>query len=159
MNKYNIEEIINFAIAIEKKGSKFYSDFADKFDDEEIKSVFLFLSEEENTHYEYFSNFLSLFEDISLDTRDVEDYYEYLSAFVDNAVFNRASLDIEYDSIKSVKDALRFAMNRELDSVNFYLSLKDTVKVEHQNKILHIIEEEKKHFMKLHGLLEKYSNA
>ena len=154
MTKYNIDEIFQFAIRIEENGEAFYRDMAKRFEsDHEAAELFLQLAEQEIEHKNFFSSLLKSIADYSSDSYN-EEYFLYLRAFADNSIFAGAELKKQLEAINDAKGAIKFAMNRELESVLYYQELKLLVKTEKQGTLDRIIDEEKKHFLKLHDMFK-----
>lgn len=154
MSQYNFDDILVFAVNIEKNGEHFYREFAKKSESSEVASLFVFLADEEVKHAEFFSDILRSVKDFSDIVVYNDDYFSYLRAFVDNAVFDHEKNNKLLAAIESVSDALDFALKMETDSIMFYSELKTLVK--DGEKIGVIIDEEKKHFRKLYDLKQNY---
>lgn len=151
---YNPEEIIQFALQIEKNGRDLYQKLEKRFSNsKELASLFSYLAEQEVSHAEYFETLLQEINTFEDTQGYQEEYYQYLAAFADNAVFSRKSVDQALDEIKDSQSALQFSIQRELDSINYYSELKNLVAPEQQKHIESIIKEEKKHFLDLYKLL------
>ncbi len=158
MSKYNFDDILLFAVNIEKNGENFYRKFAEKFKDETINALFLFLADQEVEHSTYFSELLQSIQTFETDNGNYNDeYFSYLRAFVDNAIFNSKKNDELSTSINSIVDVLDFALRMESDSITFYSELKLFMNQKDISKVDIIINEEKKHFRKLYELKSKYS--
>lgn len=152
MGTYNVDEIFQFAVRIEEKGEEFYRIMAERFQAEkEVAALFSRLADQEIDHRIFFQKILNSFASYPPESFN-EEYFLYVRAFADNAIFSEGKLALEREQIGEVADALKFAMNRELDSVNYYYGLRELVDGEDQQKIDRIIEEEKKHFLQLHQM-------
>lgn len=144
MNIFNVKEIIEFAVEIEKNGEKFYRYASGKFSDEKLKSLFLTLADEEVDHRKKFEGFLKKIEDYNPPEAFNEEYYQYLRAYAGEKIFNK-----KLPEIKKPIDAVHFALNAERDSILYYVEAKNFVLADEKKIIDDIIAEEKRHFVKL----------
>ncbi len=152
MNKaYNMLEVTQMAINIEKQGYDYYKKAALDSKDETAKSVFNLLAEQEKKHIELFSNLYNLLSDIS----GINDDYlfddtvaAYFQALTEKEVFDTAANTTA--RITSAKEAIEEGLKAEKNSILFYNEiLKNTDLPEVQNILELIIEEEKKHIADL----------
>lgn len=141
-------EIFRIATEIEGNGIKFYREYAKKTDDTEIKNVFLYLAEEEVIHKNLFSEMLSKMEKQEFPETYPGEYLEYLKNYVEGIIFNKEKIENELSLVKDSLSAVDFAINRELESILYYTEIKNLV-VRGRDKIDKIIEEERRHFLKL----------
>ncbi|MBN1384296.1 MAG: ferritin family protein [Elusimicrobia bacterium] len=153
MNIFSINEIVNFAIEIEKNGEKFYRSAAAKAEDEKTKSLFTMLADEEVEHMKTFKNLLGKVEKYESPASFNDEYYMYLKAYVDGKIFSNLP------QIKSTADALQYAINAESDSILYYFEMKNFVLEDEKKVINSIIEEERRHFVKLTQLAKKYKGV
>lgn len=146
---FEAKEIFKFAIRIEENGEKFYR-FASKLtEDEEIKKMFNFLADEEVKHKDIFTDLLSnITKDVSFDNYS-EEYLDYLRCYVDNVIFTEEQLKTQEKEVDDVDSAVKFAMQRELDSILYYHEVAKFVAENKKALIEKIIEEERKHYAKL----------
>lgn len=152
MGTYNVDEIFQFAVRIEEKGEEFYRKMSEQFRSEkQVADLFSRLAEQEVDHRIFFQKILNSFASYPPESFN-EEYFLYVRAFADNAIFSEEKLNQEREKIGEIDDALKFAMDRELDSVNYYHGLRELVDGDDQEKIDRIIEEERKHFLQLHRM-------
>lgn len=148
MDKYSIGEIYQFAVRIEENGEKAYRYFAKKFEkDAKLKELFLFLADEEISHKNTFETMLNKFEDYSSKDNYPEEYFLYIRAFADTVLFSKD--EIKKEEINTPKEAFEYAIKKEIDSVNYYNSLKTIVDAIHHDRIDDIIKQEQKHILRL----------
>jgi len=153
MSKYDISEIINFAIRIEENGEKFYRILADSTDEPKLKELFTYLADEEVKHKKVFSSMLSKLKDY--DTEDFpEEYFAYLRAYANSMIFNLDEVDQQSGKITDVKGAVNYAIKKELDSILLYQELKDAVPENQHPTLEKIIQQERYHFIKLSTIKE-----
>jgi rubrerythrin len=151
---FEAKEIFKFAIRIEENGEKFYRFASNLADDEETKKVFNYLGDEEVKHKKTFIRLLSeITKDVSFENYS-DEYFDYLRCYVDNVIFTEEQLEKQQKEVKDVLSAVKFAMQKELDSVLYYHEVEKFVSPEQRNLIEKIIEEERKHYAKLSEMKE-----
>ena len=146
---FEAKEIFKFAIRIEENGEKFYRFASNLTDDEKIKEMFNLLADEEVKHKDIFTDLLSdITKDVSFDNYS-DEYMDYLRCYVDNVIFTDEQLKTQEREVEDVTSAIKFAMQRELDSILYYQEVKKLVAENKKALIEKIIAEERKHYSKL----------
>ncbi|MGI6595643.1 MAG: ferritin family protein [Elusimicrobia bacterium] len=147
---FNVSEILQFAIKIEKNGEDFYRKVSEKISDSEIKKLFIFLAEEEVRHGEIFAEMIGNVIKYEPPETYPGEYFQYLRAYADNLIFPpEIEKDLDYSSV--IK-AIDFGIKRELDSIMYYLETKAVVPESQHSVMDKIIEEERNHFVRLSAL-------
>lgn len=147
---FSASEIIQFALRIEENGAAFYELMAKKVRTKEIKDMFSFLAEEERNHWQTFNDMLSKVEKYTPPESYPGEYFEYLKAFADEYIFTKEKTgQMLARQIKSAKEALKFAIDIEIASILYYIEAKNLVPKKQREIIDRIIEEERKHYLKL----------
>ena len=151
MTRFNANEILELAIAIERAGEQFYRTAEQTLTDPRVRETFRFLALEEVEHERDFRAMLERIGRFDPGPEAAsEDYHAYLRAYVDNVVFSQRSAPTSCARAGLNEEAaLRFAMQREQDSILFYLELRDLVPADERGVIEHIITEERAHYRKL----------
>ncbi len=149
MSVFEPSEVFQFAIRIEEGGEKFYRGMADKIEDPEVKSLFSALADEEVKHRKTYEGMVSKIEEYEPFESYPGEYFSYLRAYADNIIFTPERMEAEMNKIKDAASALKFAIDRELDSILYYQEVKNLVPKGQRELIDKIIDEERKHFMKL----------
>jgi rubrerythrin len=151
---FNIDEVFEMAEHIERNGVIFYRQMAEKYLDTPIQELFLDLAEMEDEHEKVFR---SMREDLSdklqeLTVIDPEgEAALYLRALADLRVFDEEaeedfSLVEGLSEQEQMRKVLRGAINREKESIVFYVGMKEIVPENlGKNKIDDIIKEEMEH--------------
>jgi rubrerythrin len=146
---FEAKEIFKFAIRIEENGEKFYRFASNLTDDEETKKIFNYLADEEVEHKKTFTRLLSgITKDVSFENYS-DEYFDYLRCYIDNVIFTEEQLKKQQSEVKDVLSAIRFAMQKELDSVLYYHEVEKFVSSNQKSLIEEIISEERKHYAKL----------
>ncbi len=161
---FSANEIIDMAISIEENGEFFYREVAKSMVGGPVKSLFLYLADEDARHRDIFNGLTSSVKTMEL-TFDVTheeypgEYLEYLKAFTDNQVFTKSGAGIKAARRMSTQvEVLDFAAQIELDSVLFYTELKEILHKSQWPIIDKIIREERGHYVKLSELKESVKN-
>src|SRR3989339_204375 len=150
MNVFKTSEMIEFAIQIEKNGEKFYRESVKLIPDERIKTLFSDLADQELEHKKVFESFLKKVENYNPPELYNDDYFSYLRAYADTKIFNK-----KLPGIKEPTEAIHFALDIEKDSILNYSESKNFVHDDDKKILDGIIEEERKHFLRLWELLKK----
>ena len=149
MSSFSPSEIYQFAVKIEENGEKFYRTMADKLNNPQIKELFTFLADEEVEHKATFKDMLSKFENYDPPESYPGEYFDYLEAYAENLVFTFKKFDGDILEINDIETALRFAIEKELDTIQYFQEMQNLVHESEVKKIEAIIEEERKHVVKL----------
>ncbi|MCK4251514.1 ferritin family protein [candidate division WOR-3 bacterium] len=149
MSLFEPSEVFQFAIRIEENGEKFYRQMVQKFDEPKIKELFSFLVDEEIKHKKIYEEMVSKIEKYEPFETFPGEYFAYLRAYADKIIFTQEEFDEEIARIKDINAALDYAINAELDSILYYQEIKNLVSENQRSTIDKIIEEERRHFVKL----------
>jgi rubrerythrin len=144
-------EIFQFAIRIEENGEFFYNTVAQQVASTEVKELFMALAGEESKHKATYEKLLSKIETYDPPEMYPGEYFEYLRAYADNHIFPLEKMKKEVATITTAEAALKYAMAREIESILYYQELKNIVPENEKAKIDSIIEEERRHYVKLSG--------
>lgn len=145
-------EVVQFAVRIEENGYNFYKNFAGTLKNEQERSLFSFLAEEELKHVDVFKKMLPGAGASKPRLNYPDEYSAYLQAYADNLIFTESSLKREMEKIKDARAAVDFGMRRELDSILYYQEIKAFVPRNDAGLLDEIVREERTHFLKLSGM-------
>jgi rubrerythrin len=149
-------EVIQFAIRIEENGEAFYRQMAEKIKTKDIKDLFNRLANEEVSHRDIFQHMVSKIEQYEPMETYPGEYFAYLRAYADGHVFTKEKKgQLMARKIKTAKEALEFAIRAEIDSILYYMEAKNLVPEDQKGIIDKVIEEERKHYLKLVKMKEK----
>ena len=150
MKTFDVSEIFQFAIGIEENGEKFYRHAAQMTEDAKMKEAFNSLADDETEHKQTFEDMVSNVRKYDPSEFYPEEYFEHLRAYVDGTVFTEVQ-----EMPTDTHSAIKFAIQRELDSILYYQEIKNFVTEDQHDLIDEIIEEERKHFLKLSKFLKE----
>lgn len=146
MERFSIREAIEQAVQTEKLGYQFYTTMAEKFrkESEELNRLFMTLAEKELRHEKAFSELLVLIGDA--EPEGWEDVSQYMRAVVESEFFLGKNKSLpSMEKIKTVEDAVNFAIGFEKETLLYFYEIKSAVK--EKEIVDEIINEEKSHIM------------
>ena len=153
---FNVSEILQFAIRIEENGEEFYRLMAQKLKKLELRETFTYLADEEVRHRHIFETMASRIVTYEPPESYTEEYFAYLKAYADGYIFTKEKKGkLMARKVKTAKEALDFALGAEVDSILYYLEAKNLVSDDQKGIIDKIIEEERRHYLKLVALRKK----
>jgi len=151
---FYLSEIIQFAIEKEKESFALYEGLASKATAPESKKLFHMLMQEEQKHEDFYTKMLShVSEERSPGAPHDAEYQSYLQELI--ASSRKAVKPLE-DVLTNTKDAIVYAIDRERDSIVFYIGLEHFVSSEEQAKVHAIAREEAKHMAMLINLKRNF---
>ena len=145
MNKYSIDEIMEMAIQTETLGYQFYTGMADKFKNNDgLVKLFTTLASKEKQHEKTFTGLKDMVARKGAEPVQWEEVTNYMRAFVESEFFlGRGKALPSMDHIKTVNDAVRFAIGFEKETLLYFIELRTIVK---EKEVLdEVINEEKSH--------------
>lgn len=145
MNKYSINEIMEMAVQTEILGYQFYTSMAEKFkDDGSLVNLFSTLASKEKGHEKTFSELKVMVDKSGPEPVQWEEVSNYMRAFVESEFFLGKGKSLpSMDRIKSVKEAVAFALAFEKETLLYFMELRDIVK--EKTIVDTVINEEKSH--------------
>lgn len=151
--KFTISEILIIALKIEEYGKDFYKQYSEISDLEETKKTFMFLSKEEQIHYDKYKAILNSLRQKELKINYPGDVSFYLKALAEESIFDESKKVEIALKIKSEKEILEFALELEHDSIKFYETMKRTIPLKYRKTVNGIINEEKEHVKIINNML------
>ncbi len=147
MNKYSIDEILEMAVQTEKLGYQFYTGMAERFKSHAgLVKLFTTLASKEKLHEKVFSDLKATAAKRGAEPVEWEEVTNYMRAFVESEFFLGASKSLPVmDHIKTVKDAVAFALGFEKETLLYFWELRSIVK--EKGLVDEVINEEKSHIM------------
>jgi len=149
----NVKELFKFAILLEENGSAFYRHAVRVAADADAKVIFEFLSDEELKHKAHFEAMLNQSRDLPLNVPD-GDVSVLLRSSIANIVLRPEEFQAELEAIRDLRSALKFALQRESDSLLYYGELKKFVPAPLHRTLDGILQEEARHYAQLTDLLQ-----
>ena len=157
---YNVDEVFEMAIHIEENGAAFYRKAAEQQQDPADKEFLEKLAKMEDKHQ-------ATFEEMRKDVTDAEKQSTVFDPQEELTLYLKAMADAHggegspevanfFTGRESMAEIITMAIGLEKESILFYIGLKDLVPPKYgQDKIDHIIKEERMHIAQLQGFLKK----
>lgn len=147
MNKYSITEIMEMAVQTEVLGYQFYTTMAEKFkNNADLAKLFTTLASKEKVHEKTFMELKGMVSKSGPEPVNWEEVSNYLRAFVESEFFlGKGKALPSMDHIKSVKDAVKFALGFEKETLLYFMEMRNVVK--EKEVVDEVINEEKSHIM------------
>ena len=143
-------EIVELGIQIEKNGKDFYLALVDLAGNEEVKSVFKDLAEEEEKHIDVFKK---IFDDsCKYEPKGAypDEYFAYMNALASQYIFTQEGKGAELArSVKDCEEGIDLGIRFEKDSILLYQEMKELVPDEDKSLVDGLILQEKKHLSRL----------
>ncbi|MFH1428508.1 MAG: ferritin family protein [Candidatus Margulisiibacteriota bacterium] len=150
---YSINELVEFAIEIEKDGISFYKSLANKTEQALLKDLYTFLMQQELNHQVIYESLLANVKESSNQANYSDEYNQYMRALVESIIFNKKD-----PALKNLSDdalIIEYAIQKEKDSILFYKEMLEYVLDKDKKTVEKIIMEERMHIIKLLDMKEK----
>lgn len=147
---FNADEVFEMAEEIERNGASFYRRMAECLDEGRSRSLLESLSREEAEHVRRFQDLRQGFTEdgTGLDPDPVT--VLYLRALADGRVFDPREAEKDLGRCPDPLTILQFAIQREKDSIVYYMGMKELVPPEMGQKAIDaILHEEMQHVTQL----------
>lgn len=155
---FSANETIQLAMKIEENGEAFYRGMAKKLNEKEMAALFTDLANEEVKHRDIFQKMIPNVENYEPPESFPGEYYSYLKAYANEHIFTKENTaEVAMNKINSFSEALKFAMDREIDSILYYFEAKNLVPQTQRAALDLIIQEERKHYLRLLRIKNKSS--
>ncbi|MBU0629631.1 MAG: ferritin family protein [Candidatus Margulisbacteria bacterium] len=138
---FHADEVLQGAIKIEENGEELYRSLSEQSDDPVLKELFTSLADQEVGHRELFKAMLKKLGQVTLPESYPDEYHEYLKAFAREHVFTAER--------KDPRAGLAIALQAEVDSILYYLELKNMVPEADKKVVDQVVEEERRHYLRL----------
>jgi rubrerythrin len=155
-DKYSLNEIIKFALEIEKEGILFYQKMSDKTRVKDLKDLYLKLRDDETAHKKAFEDILDTLPKQEEYLYNLEnEHVRYLHAIIENTIFEEDKINELVNLLIDDTNVIEYAISKEQDSIDFYNHMKELATKEKFDVINRIIKEEEDHLKKLTDYSEK----
>ena len=149
MDTFKASDVYEVAVQIESNGEKLYRHAVEVTDDSKMKEVFNYLADEEVKHQKLFEGLAKKVEHYQPPESYAGEYYAYVRAYSEGIVFTPESMKKEMAKVKGADDAVEFGIQREIESILYYLEMRNFVPESQRADVDGIIEEERRHYLKL----------
>jgi len=147
MNRYSINEIMEMAVQTETLGYQFYTGMAERFKkDEKLAKLFTTLASKEKVHEKTFAGLKDMVAKNGVEPVQWDEVSNYMRAFVESEFFLGRSKSLpSLEHIRTVADAVKFALGFEKETLLYFMELRSIVK--EKEVVDEVINEEKSHIM------------
>ena len=150
---FKVSEVVELAVLIETNGEEFYNSLKESARDQQTREVFAYLAEEERKHRDIFERMEKSLEKYQPVESYSGEYAAYIKALADDNVFTRKDVGGDLaGKATSSQEAVDMALKFEKDSVLFFEGMRRFVPEREQKTIDQLIDEEKKHILRLKEL-------
>ena len=155
-NIFNAAEVIDMGIAKERKRRDFYALVAKKFKDRAMQELFTQLKDWEDEHIKKFTEIRNTVEESEVIESYQGEFEAYIKSLVDDLQYRQVTSANFVKYVRNPLIAIRYGMSFERDAILFFGELMRHMTPRHQEKIVELINEEKKHLIYLAKLKVKY---
>ena len=150
--RFNIGEAFVIAVQLEKNGAAFYKEVASSVSDSAARELLEELAAQEQEHEKVFAELA----DSAMGRIEMDEMAEaYIKALSTEFVFKLEHATENWENMTFL-NTIDFAIEREKDSIIFFLGLTGALEGEDYKKIQLIIREEKSHMIDLLRLKERF---
>ena len=149
MDTFKAGDVYEIAVQIERNGEKLYRHAIGVTDDSKMKDIFTVLADEEVKHLRLFEGLGKQVEHYQPPETYDGEYCSYVRSYAEGLIFSPEKMEKELAKIKSAGDAIEFGIQREIESILYYLETRNFVPEKQRADIDKIIDEERKHYLKL----------
>ncbi len=155
MATFDVRDIFTIAMKIEENGQAFYAEMAQRQSADELRGFFAFLADEEARHQKAFAGMLANLSAHQPVESAPTEYFDYLQAYVDVSIFRPDLSQEELEALRDLPSAINYSLSRESDSILYYHEIKGFLPESDYAQIEKIIEEERRHYVKLSQLAKQ----
>ncbi len=141
-------ELLMTAMDMEAMNAKLYAQLSNKLKDPDAINLFEFLAKEEEKHRSIFWKKLSDQTEI-LDNQALGDHIQVLLFYVKNMIYDPETIQEKLRQLRGIESIFEMAISMELDHILYYQEIKDSVIQKERYLIDEIIDEERRHFLRL----------
>lgn len=153
MDRFSVREVVEMALQTEVLGYKFYTTMMERFKEHDgLKQLFAKLAQQEQAHEKTFAALLANITSTPLpEPEGWQEAQSYFRAMVESEFFLGKGKELpSLEHVKSVKEAISFAIGFEKETALFFVGLKNAVA--DKGPVDEIIREEARHIQWLHNL-------
>jgi len=149
MDILKASDVYEIAVQIERNGEKLYRHAVGVTNDAKMKELFGLLADEEVKHMKLFEGLGNQVEHYQTREKYDGEYCSYVRSYSEGLVFTPEKMEKELAKVKSADDAIEFGIQREIESILYYLETRNFVPENQRADIDKIIDEERRHYLKL----------
>ena len=148
------DEIVEIAVRLEETGEAFYKTAAQKAKDAAVKVLFEDLAIQEQYHRRAFAQMGHGGVELALSPEQWDEFQAYTGALLQQSFFARPEGALSQAAeVSDERQALQAALGFEKETLLFFHELRDVVRGTSQQTVERILQEEKRHILRLSGML------
>ena len=148
------DEIVEMAMRLEESGEAFYNAAAEKATTPSIKALFEELALQEQYHRRAFQQMGRDLVEVALSPEQWDEFQAYTGALLQQAFFDKPGGALaQAAGAMDEREALQAALGFEKETLLFYHEVRDVVRGPGQQTVDQIIQEEKRHILRLSAML------
>ena len=148
-NLFNVSEVIDMGIEKEKKRRDFYGRAAEKFEQKDLKELFVNLKNWEELHINKFTEIRNNFKELETTDSYKGELKDYIGSLIDDRIYDKVSADGFDDNVKTPLDAIDYGIGFEKDAILFFNEMLKYTEPGRKDIIQKLIDEEKQHIVYL----------
>jgi rubrerythrin len=145
--RFNLDDLYQLALALEKKGYEFYGKLVDGSEGEQVQNELAYLRDEEAAHQAFFEG------ELAKKGKKPGAPSPELDALLAREFLDPLQAQLGGQKVVSFKDALRFGMDLEQKTIDFYNALKAAHSPGVAGDLDAVIAQEEQHKRKLKVIL------
>lgn len=152
-NIYSGNEIVEFAVQIEKNGRDFYRTLTKQSKNQQARDIFLYLAGEEEKHIVVFQKLLDSVKKYEPSEAYPDEYFAYMVRLAKGYVFTKKNTGaVAAKNIQTDKGAVDIGVKFEKESILFFESMKKVIPEKEHNTLDVLIQQEQDHLKRLSDL-------
>lgn len=155
-NVFNAAEIIDMGIEKEKRRREFYALVAQSFKQKEMNELFTRLRDWEDEHVKKFTDIRNTVTEYEVMESYQGELEAYMKTLVDDMLYDQVTSEAFARNVKTPLEAIGYGIGFEKDAILFFGELMKYMTPHHQESIVELIREEKKHLIYLSELKKKF---
>jgi rubrerythrin len=147
---YNPQEILKIAINVEQNGKELYEKLEKQAKTKPLQELWRYLKVQEEAHEKTFREMLAHYRDYVVVDFSAGEYDMYLGAIASEYIFTQETIKNKIkEKFNSAEEAIDFGISVEKVSILTYSAFREYIVDKKQSILARVIEEEKKHLVKL----------
>ncbi len=140
--------MVETSVKLEEQSVQLYERLAEKIPESSIKKIFKLLGDEEKQHVAIFSQMAGrITYEMALEYK--QEHIDALLEHFRTKIISPEKMGEKIRELKDVDSIFKFAISIELDHIMFYTEIKEFLRKEDKELVNDLIEEERRHFLKL----------
>jgi len=159
-NIFSPQDILRIAIRVERNGEELYRVLEEKEKNEKLRNIWKYLKEQELLHQKTFQEMLDKVGDYIVYEFSPGEYSAYMKAIASSYILTQGLIEKKTKELfENSLEAIEFGIYVEKESILTYTAFREYVLAQKQPVLERIIEEEKRHLVRLSLLREEFKKG